>query len=305
MIRRKLFYLAALVGSLVFYWAYREWMSWIFLMILLLLPWFSLLMSLPAILYCKATIICPNWVDKGAVTPLSWQFHSPYPLWGMTSKLSATNLLNGQHFRLRKGNQLPTAHCGLLTITLRNPRCYDYLGLFALPVRKKESAKVLVRPLPIPPQAVPDMRRYRLHMWQPKPGGGYSENHELRLYRPGDNLRQVHWKLSAKTGTLITREAMQPIRSRMLLTMELQGNPEQLDTKLGRLLWMSRYLLECQLPHSIQCLTGNGIIHFHITCSEDVDRAITSLLQSPPAKEGSPIYNTANWRYHIGGNANE
>ncbi|MBR2633811.1 MAG: DUF58 domain-containing protein, partial [Lentisphaeria bacterium] len=43
---------------------------------------------------------------------------------------------------------------------------------------------------------------------RPKPGGGYGENYEIRQYRPGDNLNQIHWKLSAKVGDLMLREPM-------------------------------------------------------------------------------------------------
>lgn len=302
MIKRKLLYLAALLGGLVFYWAYREWMSWIFLMVLLLLPWFSLLVSLPAMLTCWAQIDCPDSVDRGATVFLHWQCQNQYPLRGLVGKMMACNQLTGQKHRLNSGDRLPTAHCGLLTVTLRSPRCLDYLGLFALPIRRQSSAHVLVRPTPIAPMEVPDLSRYQIRMWRPKPGGGYSENHELRLYRPGDSMKQVHWKLSAKTGQLITREPMEALRSQMLLTLELTGDA---DSKLGRLLWMSRYLLENDLPHSIQCFTGTGMLSFDIACPEDIRRAVDAILRAEPAMEGEPAYNAANWRYHIGGDAHD
>ena len=49
-------YLLSVLGGLVFYWAYREWLSWLILVLLLALPWFSLLVSLPAILTSRGSI---------------------------------------------------------------------------------------------------------------------------------------------------------------------------------------------------------------------------------------------------------
>lgn len=298
---RRIVYCLALLGSLVFYWAYREWFSWFALLLLALLPWFSLLVSLPAILTCRAEVKCPATLAQGAEAELSWQGRGAFPLPRLSGRLVVENRLNSKAYRLRSGENVPTQHCGLLTVTLRRPRCHDYLGLFRLPVGKRDSAQVLVRPKPQAPAHVPDMSRYRINLWRPKPGGGSSENHELRLYRPGDSLRQVHWKLSAKTGQLITRESMEPVRSRLLLTLELRGTPAQLDAKLGTMLWMSLYLLDCQLPHQIQCLTGTGMRSLSVEAPEDAIRALDALLRSLPAAQGEPVYSPATWRYHIGG----
>ena len=302
---RRIVYAAALLGAVVFYWAYREWLSWLVLMLLVFLPWFSLLLSLPAMLCCRAEISCPQAVEKDARVSLLWQGRSPFPLPRLTGRLLVKNHLCGTKMRLRSGDELPTDHCGLLGITLRRPRCHDYLGLFSLPIRRQSQCTVLVRPTPVAPAQVPDLSRFQVNMWRPKPGGGFSENHELRLYRPGDNLKQVHWKLSAKTGKLISREPMEPIRNQMLLTTTLRGTPDELDTKLGRLLWMSRHLLSLELPHSIQCFTGAGLMDLDITCPEDLTRAMDALLRAPTAPEAQATFSTAHWRHHIGGAGDE
>lgn len=305
MVIRRIVYTVALLGCVVFYWAYREWLSWFLLMLLLLLPWFSLLVSLPAMLTCRAEVTCAQAVERGAETALIWQGRSPFPLPSLTGKLTVQNRLCGITKRLRSGEDLPTEHCGLLQIDLRRPRCHDYLGLFSLPIRRRSQATVLVRPVPLAPAEVPDMSRYQVNMWRPKPGGGFSENHELRLYRPGDSLKQVHWKLSAKTGKLIFRESMEPVRSHLLLTLNLRGTPDSIDNKLGRLLWMSCYLLDCELHHQIQCFTGTGIACYDITCPEDLHRSVDALLRAVPALEGEPSFSPATWRYHIGGEGND
>lgn len=305
MVLRRIGYTAALLGAVVFYWAYREWLSWLFLLLLLLLPLFSLLVSLPAMLSCRGQIQCPEAVEQGAKVALQWQGQSLFPLPRLTGRMGVKNALCGTKTALRSGDLLPTGHCGLLHITLRRPRCHDYLGLFSLPIRGSAQKNVLVRPVAQAPGEIPDLSRFQVTAWRPKAGGGFSENHELRLYRPGDNLRQVHWKLSAKTGKLITREAMEPVRNSMLLTLSLSGSPQQLDNKLGRLLWMSRHLLHRELPHKIACHTGGGTMLLDITCPEDLSRAVDSLLRSQCAAAEEATFPTAFWRYHIGGDAHE
>lgn len=303
MATRRSVYVLALVGALVFYWAYREWFSWFALLLILLLPWFSLLASLPAMLSCRARILCPDKLSQGSQALLRWEGQSTVPMPRLTGQLLVENRLTGQKYKLRSGQSLPTEHCGVLSVRLHRPRCLDYLGLFRLPVTKRDETQVLVRPLPLAPERIPDLSRFQACTWQPKPGGGFSENHELRLYRPGDSLKQVHWKLSAKTGQLITREPLEPRQSQLMLTLELRGKAGELDEKLGMLLWMSMYLHDCVLPHRILCLTGKGLEAFSVSTPQETLQAVDTLLRSPTAGQGDPCYPAATWRYHIGGDS--
>ena len=303
---RRTVYLIALIGSVVFYWAYREWLSYFFLMLILALPWFSLALSLPAMLTCRATVEGPEAVLLGTETELSWRGHCRLPLPAITGKLLVQHTMTGEKEKITSGDWVLSEHCGTLQVRIHKPRCCDYLGVFAIPIRDRSELSVLVRPVPVMPEQMPDLSRCRSSAWRPKPGGGFAENHELRLYRPGDNLRQVHWKLSAKTGKLIVREAMEPVRSRVLLTMALRGTGDELDRKFGQLLWMSNYLLQNGLPHSICCQTGNGMELLPISMEQDVVPAIDRLLMAPPVPyDFTPEYLSADWRYHIGGDGYE
>lgn len=302
MVGRRLLYLTALTGCVVFYWAYREWLSCLLLMAVVFLPWLSLLLSLPAMLTCRVSVSCPSRVSVGEEAAVTCTGSSPLPLLAVKGALEIKNSLTGQRWRVRSGKALPTEHCGALTVRPVKVWNYDYLGLFRLPLGKKQSVTVLVCPKPVPVEPLPDTARYLANAFRPKPGGGFSEHHELRLYRPGDNLRQVHWKLSAKTGKLIFREAMEPLRGRAVLTMVLQGTPEQLDQLLGKLLFMSLHLCKKDIPHEIRCFTGKGMEHFSVAGPEQAQLAVDAQLQSRPAPQGStPEFGAAAWRCHIGG----
>ena len=200
---------------------------------------------------------------------------------------------------------MPTEHCGKMTISMPRTVVYDYLGLFARRLQSQVSCSVLILPKPVPGE-LPRCGSRNDSGWKPKPGGGLAENHELRLFRPGDELRNVHWKMSAKTGKLIYREAMEQAKKGYVLTMRLSGSPEQLDQKLGQLLWSCRALLGQKLPHEVRCMTGKGVYAFPVTNEDSLQEGLCGLLAMPCANDGGvPSAEGAFWQLHIGGDGHE
>lgn len=301
---RRTLWLSVQILCIVFYWAYREWLSWLLLMAAVSLPWLSLLLSLPAIFTCRIQLKAPEAVTLGQEAWAACLGAGPLPLPRFRGKLAVRNPFTDKKITLPSGGKLPTEHCGSLMLKPKRVWMQDYMGLFRLPVGSKACANVLVRPVPVEMPEIPDLKRYLVNAWRPKAGGGFSENHELRQYRPGDNLRQIHWKLSAKTGQFILREPMEALRGVAVVSLELSGTPEMLDRKLGQLLWVSGYLLNKEVAHQIHCFTGNGMEVFSVTREEELTGAVDALLTAPLAQpEAAPEYGPASWRCHIGGDA--
>lgn len=302
MLQRWIVYLTALAGSIVFYWAHGAWLSGILLMAVLVLPWLSLLLSLPAMLKSRVQLSAPAHVPLGVPGLLRAELGCPLPPPAIGGKVKFQRLWDGKIISVAPNGNLPADHCGGYRLRSRYLWMCDYLGLWLFPVRLRSSLLYLVRPIPNMPSQLPDLNRFLSSGARPKSGGGYSENHELRLYRPGDSLRQIHWKLSAKTGQLILREPMETRQDAAILTLELSGTPEQRDQKLGRLLGMSRYLAENGVKHRIFCYTGSGMVTLSVSNETDVLTAVDTLLQQRVAPMGeTPGYPKALWRYHIGG----
>ena len=307
MVKRWLIYLAALGGCFGFYFAYREWFSYILLLTVVQLPWLSLLVSLPVMLTAKLHVELPPALLKGtySVVRMSLRSFLPLPRWRL--RMKAKNLLWGTDWVLLPGGDFPAEHCGTFRCHITRFWIYDYLGLFLLPRHSPGVFTASVRPTPIKPDPAPDVEKYLAQSWQPKAGGGFSENHELRLYRPGDHLKQIHWKLSAKTGKLIYREPMIPQGGRMLLWMYHSGDADKVDRKLGQLLWVSGYLQRLGLRHDILVYTAAGPRLWHIGTEHTLIDAMDALLSTPPTAEdpAAMLSEAAAWQFYIGGDSLE
>lgn len=307
MIRQRIVYLLALIGSLIFYIAYQEWLAWVVLLTVVFFPWLSLLLSIKAMKHLEMELDVASTIPMGRDERINLAISSKLPMPPHNSKIRITKPLTGQSWTLKPGAKLPTEHCGILHIELHKPGIFDYLGIFRLKVKKPAEQTVLVLPEPVETEIPTNLMKCLEPRWRRKPGGGYAENYEIRQYQSGDHLNQIHWKLSAKVGELMLREPMEPEQGRMLLTMDLKGTASELDRKLGQMLWLSQWFLKREVTFDLQVLTANGIDNWTIRDNEDMNQCIVSLLDTPIAREGSirdQFFQIA-WRYHIGGEQDE
>lgn len=306
MFPRRIAYLTALSGCAVFYIAYGEWFSWLLLVLVLALPWLSLAVSLPAMLTFRIRTEGGMDLPLRAPGKLWLRGSSRLPMPPFRGQIRLERCFDGARQWYDSDAGVPTDHCGGWRVRAWKVRICDYLGLFALPVKCPEPELLRVRPLPQPMAELPGLDRFLARAWSPKFGGGFAEHHELRPYRPGDNLNQVHWKLTAKTGKWMLREPMEPRRGLVLVTVDISGTPDELDRKLGRLLWLGQYLLDRQVPFQLRALTGEGIHTARIPDAAALKRQM-DLLLCAPAGEGTLEDRgyAASWHCHIGGDPHE
>ena len=304
MIGRRLIYLAALEICLVFFLAYREWLSGVILVAVAALPWFGLLLSLPAMLTAKVRLQAPAQLTAGTPAQPQLNIACPLPAPPVRCRLEVRHSISGRTRVCEPDEPIPTRHCGLLEIQKKRLWIYDYLGLLRLPGKKDEPRRITVLPKPLPlATPLPDARITGPLI--PKPGA-FSEIHDLRLYRPGDDLRLIHWKLAAQTGKLIYLESMARRQGALHLELCLHGDAATIDRKLGRLLWVSPQLLEKGLSHRIRCMTGRGLEEFVVSDQEGLYAALEAILAAPAApKEAALPQANALWQYRIGGEPDE
>lgn len=306
MVKQRITWLLCCLGSLVFLVFYQRWLAWLMLSAVLLIPLFSLLVSLPAMITARLETHSPGRVTVGTPAALSFRCVSKgiTPLW--SCRVLVTQGITGKHKRLRRNAFLPTDRSSVLFCRLTRVRVYDYLGLIGLPLRGQRTLKVVVEPQPIPIPNEQEADADSVFAWKPK-NGGFSENHELRLYAPGDSLRQIHWKLSAKTGKLIIREPMIPDPGKVLVKLELKGSPEELERLLGRVLWLGQQLTRQQIPFELLTLTAEGVRRAAVSSLQSLELAMDELLSSRPIRDGrleTPA-ETFTRQYTLGGEPHE
>ena len=314
MVKNWFAYLLGLGGTVVFHIYYFGWYSWFLLVLALVLPWFSLIISLMSMLRTRLKLEAPPAVSCGEAAYVTVTAFSGFlPQSHLRFRLTVTAAMSGKKTVLRQRVQnqgsyyvpLDTGHCGSYLCRVEKPRVYDYLGLFWIPVRRSEAVKTLVRPVPQAPAKLPNLSQFLLRRLKPKPGGGFSEEHELRDYRPGDNLRDIHWKLSVKTDRLIVREAQEPVRGLTLLTFDLRGDEETVDSTLSQLVWLSQWLCDHDTPHQIlwldpaDCHLAGAAVETPEALEQLIDRLLeTSLREDTPSLEGRS-FPRATWRCHV------
>ena len=168
---------------------------------------------------------------------------------------------------------LPTSECGVISCRMKRCELQDLLGLFVISRRFEQELICAVLPEAQKAQVNLDAALDAVRVLKPKYGGGFSEEHDLRDYRPGDMPNSIHWKLSSKTDKLIVREALAVENCDVYLVLEQPGAH---DEGLAVLRWLSAELLSREEPH---ILVTDSM--YPVGNESEADAALISLLSNP------------------------
>ncbi len=283
-------YIAVLAAAYIFQLAYIGWFGPYLLAALIALPPLLLLLSLPSMLRLRADISAPARVFRSSSAELAIAFNTTaiLPLSHVKVFITVENRFDGEIKKYNYSYQsvlsskgkvpLPTELCGMLSCTLTRIECRDILGLIAIRRKSKKSIACLVLPNPAEPDKCPDIDACLDSgvSLMPKYGGGYSEEHGLREYRPGDTVNSIHWKLSSKTDEIIVREALERENDQVFLVLSRPGGQ---DRGLECLYWLSLQLCNREIPH---CIVSSGI---YPVGNEDASAAAIGAILSAPLSE--------------------
>ena len=185
--------------------------------------------------------------------------------------------------------------CGCLEFTVKKVRVYDYLRLFSLPKRAgaREQAVVLPRTYDTLAQLSLKTREFlgdSEEYDQSRGGDDPSEVFQLREYRPGDRIQQIHWKLSAASEDLVVKEFGRPVGCPVILFLDFSGT-------VLEPLWMkgfpelacalSRALVEAECLHYVVWYEpeAGGMFRQRVAEYEDVYRWLQRFLRRRPYGE--------------------
>lgn len=260
MIKNIFLYMAVLLSAFVFNIFFYAWFSWYLLVLVLCIPIFSLVCSLPFMIInavkgfsistqkeltvgdeIRIGIACRN--GKGLFCPM------------MKIVFKTSNDFAGQKKRLKflyggflknpvyKKSKELTRNCGCLRINAKYCKVYDLLGIFFIPVKLNCHTEVLIMPRTEKPSELPNSSKMKIIGYKPKTGG-FAEEYELRNYHRGDSLKNIHWKISARHNELIVKEPSVPVYRPLVLKPVITRNSVENNVTLGKFLYSANFLIK-------------------------------------------------------------
>lgn len=147
---------------------------------------------------------------------------------------------------------LSSGYAGQLRISVEECRVYDFLHLFYLAYRTEKDREVLVWTAFVDGEEAEE-RFSRIEGFpgeheSRRRGVEYNPDYEIREYAAGDELKNIHWKLSAKQDKLMVRERLASGREKISVLLPLGDKPDENDALVESLYGMCRLLLAKEYP---------------------------------------------------------
>lgn len=115
--------------------------------------------------------------------------------------------------------------CGEIVVRQVQVRCYDVFGICDGDIARFENKRIYVQPLPLGIRVMYERISggSMENEWEtlPKKGNDVGEIYDLREFQPGDSMRSIHWKMSAKLGELIAKENGDTLHTESFVLLDL------------------------------------------------------------------------------------
>lgn len=108
-------------------------------------------------------------------------------------------------------------------------RRMDAFGLVVADRSVSGSVAILVRPRRHHLRMLPTGRQRDLEGPTREVSQGSASFHQLREYVPGDDLRHIHWKTSARTGTLVVKQLVDTTKPEIVVIVDNRATAVQED----------------------------------------------------------------------------
>jgi uncharacterized protein (DUF58 family) len=115
---------------------------------------------------------------------------------------------------------LNTSKRGTVTAGPMLLRRTDPFGLVVAERKVTGSVAVAVRPRRHPLRMLPTGRQRDLEGPTREVSQGSASFHQLREYVPGDDLRHIHWRTSARTGTLVVKQLVDTTKPEVVVIVD-------------------------------------------------------------------------------------
>ena len=306
MTRRRLLLAAILFGLLLLEFYVNNVFTLLLLLTGLFLPAASIVFARLSRHGLRAELMVPAGLCRGDTAEIRAVFHNDswFPVALATATVRVHNTLTGTD--LAEDIRCPVSgrgsdevqvfaenvETGQVYMSLTDVCTRDLFGLVRFPADLRLQRVVLVEPERIPTEVnVSDVRETEGesdHYSVLEPGRDVSETFDVRPFVPGDDVRAIHWKLSAKTDDFMVRRFVKPVRYSVVLLVELaDAAPEALESCVCYAANFSRGLLDCGVMHTFAWYDGgtDEYCSFNVSSYEELDAAVFRLVCSSPHGE--------------------
>lgn len=239
------------------------------------------------------------------------------PLFKVEVELSVRNLMTGEvavHHLItglsgKSASELPfeiqSELCGCVQIAVTGIKAYDVTGIWKKGFITGAKAQMVVLPdtfaadIQLMPGLLSDNES--IEYSGEKPGEDTSEIFGIREYMPGDNIKNIHWKLTGKCDELMVRLPSLPMENSILLMYETSDGadeaaadrmPQVYDALAEIFITLSQTLLHNNISHEIAWYdhSKSALVSFIIEQEEDLLGALGKILSSPHVPDEKSAY---------------
>lgn len=189
---------------------------------------------------------------------------------------------------------LNSRYAGRIRLSVEEYRIYDALHIFYLADREEKGAETLVWPFFSDGEDTEELceciEGFPQEDESRKRGAEYQPDYEIREYLAGDELKSIHWKLSAKQGKLMVRERLAAGRERVNVVLPLGDHLDGNDALMGALYGIGRLLLAKEYPVRLFWQSVGGVLcSRYIVETGELENAIGEILSTTGIRASGSI----------------
>ena len=243
-------------------------------------------------------------LDNKSTFTLTLRNNGWLPVAAAEVEVRCENLRTGESdlFRVRRGLmphksaeariEVTPTHAGRYELSASGARVFDPLGIWSEPVSCEDRRYLTSLPIvyemrikPVSSAAMPDSDVYSVR----RKGSVAGDMVGIKEYVAGDPVRNIHWKLSEKTDTLLVKELGEPATDNSLLLLDSASSIVQDTAALDAVASVFASLMHSLRLSDIAFnagwtdpATGEVVIH-RIVTEEDYQQAVEGFLAIPAA----------------------
>lgn len=324
MLKYRIQYLILFISILGLYIYTNQYFILILLLFFTISPVISLILLILSYRRVTVDFELPDEIKKSEAALINFTLNNSsfFPVSGAVLYLTCRNSLTGKENHIKTfctiGNtkaspisfSVSDMNAGRISVILNKMKICDFLGLFSLSKKINSEKSGLIYPEVY--EVIIDMQhRAKINgdgerYSQTKKGQDVNDIFALREYIPGDEIRKIHWKLSAKQNKLVVRDFGLSLNYPIFLLLEVFNNKNEnsdkaLDACMKTFISVSQSLIEKGICHNIAWYDSRGekLIVKVIESVELLQAYLPDLLSIESYDEGTSalgFYEAGNYR---------